>query len=140
MTGVQTCALPIFSRRWQVKASRWIGSDEHGLRVVGVRRRGRGPWLALDEAPIELRDYLMAGHPEYQYGSGNIMKCRRCLGPNLRSFDDLRQYDIEVRVKGELTGTFSVAVDERKLITEEQTATHLRKAARRAIQQQRSRA
>ena len=119
-------------RKWQVKVSDWIGGKAHGLMVVGVRRRGRGPWLPLEDAPIEVRDYLMEGHPEYQYGSGDVKRPRRCLGPDLKSFGDLRQHGIEVRERN-LIGTWFVTVDEKQFPTEQQTANFLRKAARKAI-------
>lgn len=47
------------SRRWQALFCDWVGNSRYGIRLVGVRRRGRGKWLQPGEVPQEVREYLL---------------------------------------------------------------------------------
>lgn len=78
-------------RQWQARVRNWIGAGTHGLKVTGVRRRGRGPWKAVQSAPTEVQDFLFGGHGDYVYGSGHVVSCKSCLGPDFKRIDELPQ-------------------------------------------------
>jgi hypothetical protein len=104
------------SRKWQASVRNWIGSTEHGLRVIGVRRRGRGPWLNPLEAPVDVRDFLFLGHPAYTFG-GDLIGCKSSLGPELATFEQLKETatncTLSVRkVLGHIQAVLSFSVDE----------------------------
>ena len=48
------------AHKWQARISRWLGESLFGLKVLGVRRRGRGPWRALNDAPRAVSEFLGA--------------------------------------------------------------------------------
>jgi hypothetical protein len=45
-------------RKWQARFRNWIGGAQYGVLCVGVRRRGRGDWLAPIDAPPEVKAFL----------------------------------------------------------------------------------
>lgn len=122
--------------KWQARIRNWIGVSEHGLRVVAVRRRGRGPWVPVEEAPIAVKDFLFAGHPQYKLGNPDVKGCRSSIGPDLKSLDDLvDSTSIAVR-RGKSDTTILFVVDEPgREMSEEQTREFLRRAGRRSVRE-----
>jgi hypothetical protein len=124
------------TRKWQAQIRNWIGASEHGLCVVAVRRRGRGPWVPVGEAPIYVKDFLFVGHPQYKLGNPDIKGCRSSIGPDLMSMDDLvNSANGTVRV-GKFGATILFAVEEPgREMNEEKTREYLRRAGRRAVRE-----
>lgn len=128
-------------RRWQARVRNWIGSQTHGLRVIGVRRRGRGSWVSLEDAPVEVSDFLFLGHPEYQYGVKDWRGCKCCLGPEFKTFGDLtasaQNCNVKLRtVLGHADCTISFDVDESPATWgDARIAAWLKKKARFALRE-----
>jgi len=90
------------SRKWQVRLSNWIGGSQYGVLITGVRRRGRGDWLTLDQAPKEVVDYLYAKQTK---GAG------RWYCPEFHTIEALKAGVIGVDVRPDAAYLFCV-VDE----------------------------
>lgn len=104
-------------RQWEAQIRNWIGSDKHGLRVISVRRRGRGPAVPWDSVPTEVYDFLFLGHPGYVYGSRDCKQCLSSLGPEMRTLKELESVATNCKVKmrkvlGHMTATLVFEVDE----------------------------
>jgi hypothetical protein len=115
-------------RRWQARVRNWIGAKKHGLKVTGVRRRGRGKWLELTEVPPCVWDFLIP-----------LRNKRNALGDDMRDFAELAEVtagQCEVLVKSKLEGYLNfTVVEEAPPWTEKRMAKYLKQEARKSIKE-----
>jgi hypothetical protein len=108
-------------RRWQMR----VVASIQGLKVVGVRRRGRGPWIDPQKAPQEVRGYLMIDRR-------NVIDAD---ASGYRTLDQLAAALDEKTVKrrGWLALLHTFEVEERRTWSEEHVRRYLAKRARQAL-------
>ena len=104
-------------RQWQAQLRNWIGASIHGVRVISVRRRGRGKAIPVADAPTEVLDFLFGGHPDYVLGSRDLRGCKSSLGPEFTSLEATEKYATNCifkcrKVLGHMTATIMFEVDE----------------------------
>lgn len=93
---------PTASRKWQAKFRNWIGGNKYGILIAGVRRRGRGEWITLEQVPQEVRDYLYAQQTD---GAG------RWYCSEFQTIDQLKA-EVDGVVVGRAFATLHFVVDE----------------------------
>jgi hypothetical protein len=148
--------LPALNKKphsWQAKIRNSIGSTKDGLRVTGVRRRGRGPWIPLDgeryeydhtddsmklhskhRIPTEVYDYLFLGHQDYKWGSRDWKSCHAGIGPDLNTWDKLREAVGDKLKMHKHFGTLDFSVDEAPAEwSDDRISAWLKKQARKAL-------
>ncbi len=86
-------------RVWQARIEHWSGAPRYGLKVTGVRRRGRGPWQTALGAPDTVRDYLL------------IQENHNCIS-TFHSFDELHEAGVEINRRSYTEGWLIFAVRE----------------------------
>jgi hypothetical protein len=89
------------SRRWQARVRNWIGAKTQGLKVSGVRRRGKGPWIDPKEAPSEVAEYISLTN-------------KSCID-GFHSFDQLKdeaEPSVTVKIRNGIEARINFTVDE----------------------------
>lgn len=115
-------------RAWQARIRSWIGNTEHGLKVTGVRRRGRGPWLRVSDAPPEVREYL------------GIKDRHDCIDSH-HSFQQLLDDEVPLVMHGKIEAWLTFEVEEApRPWTEERTIAWLKRKARQTLKSRRNQA
>ena len=141
-TGHDPCnefRLPVDRKKphqWQARVRNWIGASAHGLKVTGVRRRGRGPWIDPHEATKEVQEYLFLG--------GNAALAT--LGTDLKTMDEFLgttanpNLGMTNRQVNPIEVWHTFSVDESPAPwSAERTAAWLKRKAREAVREKRKR-
>lgn len=114
------------SRQWQARLRTWIGIGQRGPRIIGLRKRGRGPWRTVRDVPAAVLEYLNATvqHP--------------CLhdfpGTTDEAFTAVSQADgVEKAVRSGRELRIWFHVDEASHWSDDRISQWLKRAARRAL-------
>ncbi len=90
--------LPKKIHSWQAIARNWIGAKTHGLKIIGLRRRSRGPWMNPSEAKQDIRQFIYLDEKTH---------CMTCIN-TLQELKDL----VSCKVQNDLEVWFTFDVEE----------------------------